>query len=150
MLSISCMCVCVCVYILKDIYISPFKTVVMHIYIKEYTGWGKSRFTVVSTWNTEFIPASFFNYCIFHMNKCKPTFAPPCVVKHTHVLFSHSFHILVTFIAYKYTYIHTENMYMILYHGDHPQITKQKAFLYLGKGAESWLSFYCGAIASFI
>ena len=40
---------------------------------------GKSRFTVVSTWNTEFILVLLFiNYCIiFHMNDCKPTFAPP-------------------------------------------------------------------------
>ena len=35
-----------------------------------YTGWGKSRLTVVSMQNTEFIPVlSFVNYCIvFHMN----------------------------------------------------------------------------------
>ena len=45
-----------------------------------YTTWGKSRFTVLSTQNTEFILVLFINYrIIFHMNNCKPTFAPPCM-----------------------------------------------------------------------
>ena len=46
-----------------------------------YTGWSKSRFTVVTTWNTEFIlPLVFINYClIFHANYCKPTFALPWI-----------------------------------------------------------------------
>ena len=44
-----------------------------------YTGWGKSRFTVVSTKNTEFILVLLFinYYIIFHISNCKP-FAPPC------------------------------------------------------------------------
>ena len=47
-----------------------------------YTGWDKSRFTVVSTWNTEFTFALLFiSHCIiFCMNKCKPTFTPPCTL----------------------------------------------------------------------
>ena len=46
------------------------------------TGWGKSRFTVVSMWHTEFfLVLLFINYCIiFHRNNCKPTFAPPCIL----------------------------------------------------------------------
>ena len=46
-----------------------------------HKGWCRSRFTVVSTWNTELIlTLLFINYCtISHMNNCKPTFAPPCI-----------------------------------------------------------------------
>ena len=45
----------------------------------EMTGWGKNRFTVVNTQNTEFILALVcISYCIiFHMNICKPIFVPP-------------------------------------------------------------------------
>ena len=43
---------------------------------------GKSRFTIVSMWNTEFIFVSLFiNYCSnFHMNDCIPPTAPPCML----------------------------------------------------------------------
>ena len=51
--------------------------------MKEYlnTGWGKSRFTVVSTQNMQFILVLLFiNYfIIFHTNNYKPTFASPCI-----------------------------------------------------------------------
>ena len=40
------------------------------------TGWGKRRFTVGSTQNTEFVMLLFI---IFHTNDCKPTFTLPCV-----------------------------------------------------------------------
>ena len=42
----------------------------------------KSRFTVVSTQDTEFILVLLFiNYCItFLMNKCRPTFATYCII----------------------------------------------------------------------
>lgn len=43
------------------------------------TGWGRSRFTVVSTQNTEFILVLLINYCtILYTNNCKPSFVPPC------------------------------------------------------------------------
>lgn len=47
-----------------------------------YTGWDKSRFTAVSTGNTEFIfVLSFINsYTIFQNNNCKLTSVPPCIV----------------------------------------------------------------------
>ena len=47
-----------------------------------YTGWGKSRFTVVSMWNAKFtLVLLFFNYrIIFHTNNCKPTFAYPVLL----------------------------------------------------------------------
>ena len=46
-----------------------------------YTGWGKSRFIVVSTQNTKFIFVLFIHYCIiFHVNNCKPPFAPHCIL----------------------------------------------------------------------
>lgn len=43
-----------------------------------YTGCGKSRFTLVTAGNIEFIRVLLFiNYCItFHTHNCKPTFAP--------------------------------------------------------------------------
>ena len=40
------------------------------------TGWGKRRFTVVSMRNKAY---SIIKCIIFHMNNCKPTFAPPCI-----------------------------------------------------------------------
>ena len=44
------------------------------------TGRGKTRFTVVSTRNPEFILVLLLiNYIIFHINNCKPTFAPTCI-----------------------------------------------------------------------
>ena len=44
-----------------------------HTHTGIHTEWGKSRFTVLSTKNTEFIIVLLFiNYCvIFHMNNCK-------------------------------------------------------------------------------
>ena len=43
-------------------------------------GRGKSGFTVGSMQNTKFILVLLFiNYCIFHTNNCKPTFAPACI-----------------------------------------------------------------------
>ena len=49
---------------------------------KPRTWYGKSRFTVVSLQNTEFILALLFNYCIIvHTNNCKSTFAPLCIHK---------------------------------------------------------------------
>ena len=48
--------------------------------ISSNTGAGKSRFTVVSTGNTTFTLVLLFNnYCIFHTNNCRPTFANPCI-----------------------------------------------------------------------
>ena len=51
------------------------------MYIYTYTGFGKSWFTVVNMGNTEFILVLLFISCciIFHVNNCKPTFAPLCV-----------------------------------------------------------------------
>ena len=44
-----------------------------------YTGWGKSKFTLVSM-QKQFMLVLFINYCIiFHMNNYKPPFAPPSV-----------------------------------------------------------------------
>lgn len=47
---------------------------------KSYTGCGKSRFTIVSKQNAEFILVLIcIYYCtIFHPNNCKPTSARPC------------------------------------------------------------------------
>ena len=60
-----------------------------------HTGWGKSTFTIVSTWNTGFILVLFINYCIiFHINNYKPTFAPPCtllLLKHSWYHSSHRY-----------------------------------------------------------
>ena len=41
---------------------------------------GKSKFTAVSMWNTEFILVLLFtnDYIIPHSNNCKPAFDPPC------------------------------------------------------------------------
>lgn len=39
----------------------------------------KSRLTIVSTWNTEFILVFINYFIIFHVNNCKPTFAPPYI-----------------------------------------------------------------------
>ena len=47
--------------------------------VKRNTAWGKSRLTIVSTWNTEFVLELLFTYCIiFHTNNCEPTFVPSC------------------------------------------------------------------------
>ena len=47
----------------------------------KYTGWGKSRFIVVSMQNTDFILILLLvnYYIIFCENNCKSTFAPPCI-----------------------------------------------------------------------
>ena len=45
-----------------------------------YTRWGKGRFRVVSTQNTEFILVLFINYIIFYINNCKPVFAPAYIL----------------------------------------------------------------------
>ena len=46
-----------------------------------YTKCGKTRFTVVSEQNTEYILVLLFiNYCvIFHISNCKPASAPPYI-----------------------------------------------------------------------
>ena len=50
--------------------------------IKQNTGRSKSRFTVVTVQDAEFILLLLFiNYCIIvYMNNCKPTFATYCIV----------------------------------------------------------------------
>ena len=55
----------------------------------DHVGVGKSRFTVVSTQNTElFLYYYFFlYYIVFHTNNCKLTFAYPCV-RPPHPVFS--------------------------------------------------------------
>lgn len=46
------------------------------VYVQSCTGWGRSKFTVVST--QEFL---LYYYCIiFHADNCRPTFAPTCGV----------------------------------------------------------------------
>ena len=74
-----------------------------HIHAYTYIGWGKSRFIVVSTQNSEFILVLFINYCVIsHANSCEPTFANP-----VYILIYH------TYIPI-YTHIHTY-MYMYMY-----------------------------------
>ena len=52
-------------------------------YSGHYTGWGKSRFTVVSTRNRVYSCAIYY-YIIFHTNICKPILSHPvCKWNHT-------------------------------------------------------------------
>ena len=45
---------------------------------KGFTGWGKSRFTVVSIGTPVMLGLLFINHCmVSHTNTCKPTFAHP-------------------------------------------------------------------------
>ena len=52
----------------------------LELVVLKNRGWGKSRFTVMSTCTQSLY--LIISYCIiFHMNNCKPTFAPPCTLK---------------------------------------------------------------------
>ena len=80
----------------------------MHICAYIHTVWGKSRFTAVSTQNTELSLVLLINYCIiFHTKNYKPTFAPPCII-HTHYTHTH-----ICIYIYKHTYIHTHTHYIL-------------------------------------
>ena len=43
-----------------------------------HPGWGKNRFTVVSTWKFILV-LLFINYCIIFHRNCEPIFAPPYI-----------------------------------------------------------------------
>lgn len=49
------------------VFLIKFQSVYLYIWIKDnsYTGWGKSRLMVVSTWNTLFILVLFFINVLF-------------------------------------------------------------------------------------
>ena len=59
----------------RDVWYSPGN-------VASNTGWGESRFPVVSTRSMECILVLLcISYCIiFHRNNCKPTLAPPHTV----------------------------------------------------------------------
>ena len=55
-----------------------FKVEISPWFLFKSTGWGKSRFTVVSAGSGVYCCSII--YCIvFHLNNCTPTFAPPGV-----------------------------------------------------------------------
>ena len=57
----------------------PDRSHMLTILDRNYIGWSKNRFMVVSTENCIFL-YYYLLLIVFHMNNCKPTFAPPCII----------------------------------------------------------------------
>ena len=57
----------------------PDRSHMLTILDRNYIGWSKNRFMVVSTQNCIFL-YYYLLLIVFHMNNCKPTFAPPCII----------------------------------------------------------------------
>ena len=62
-----------------------FEITVSKNFKSQYTGWGKSRFTIMRIQSTElFLVLLFINYCIIlHTNNCKPILPTPVIWKIT-------------------------------------------------------------------